>query len=233
VFHGLGRKASRIRDNAKALADSACLIVLAPLLDRERFPNWRYHRAGVVRNDEVQPRALWTGPIIEALIDWGRRFAGDADMPYYLFGHSAGGQFLSRLSAYSPPAGAARIVIANPSVHVLPDLLEPAPHGLGGVFSEADAQTRLQAYLAMPITIYLGDEDKGEKNLVKNAAAFRQGANRFDRGQYAFDAGENLARKMGWTFNWRLVIAPGVGHSSRGMLEAPNAALAFGIERSG
>jgi hypothetical protein len=228
VFHGLGRKASKIRNNAKTVADNACLIILAPLLDRDRFPNWRYHRAGVVRKGRVQPTDRWTGPIVDALIDWGRRWAGDPEMPYYLFGHSAGGQFLSRISAYSPPVGASRIVVANPSVHVLANLLERAPYGIGGVFSKNGALAHLRAYLALPLTIYLGEQDRGDKNLVINAAASRQGSNRLERGQFAFQLGMKSAEERGWQFNWRLVIASGVGHSSKNMLHAPEMLKALG-----
>lgn len=229
VFHGLGRKASNMRDNATALADRACLLVLAPLFDKERFPNWRYHRAGVVRKGRVQPTAEWTGSMVLALIDWGRRWSGDPAAPYILFGHSAGGQFLSRLSAYSPPEGAKRIVIANPSVHVLPSSEEPAPYGLGNVFASEEAEDRLKAYLALPITIYLGDQDTGEKNLVQKAAAQRQGTHRLERGLHVFRLAWELARERGWPLQWRLVTAPGVGHSSRDMLHAGAADNALGL----
>ncbi len=233
VFHGLGRKAENIRNNAISLADRACLLVLAPLFDRERFPNWRYHRAGVVRKGRVQPREDWTGPIVDALIAWGREWAGDPATPCILFGHSAGGQFLSRLSAYSPPEGVARIVIANPSAHVLPTFDEAAPYGFGGVYASVEAADRLRAYLTLPITIYLGDQDVGEKNLVKKPAARRQGTNRLERGLHVFRHAWQLAKKEGWRLNWRMVTATGVGHSSRDMLNAPKAEDALGlIDRS-
>jgi pimeloyl-ACP methyl ester carboxylesterase len=229
VFHGLKRKAENIRDNAIPLADRACLLVLAPLFDKERFPNWRYHRAGVVKKGRVQPKERWTRPIVDDLIAWGRQWAGDPAMPYILFGHSAGAQFLSRLSAYSPLADAARIVIANPSVHVLPLLTEAAPYGFGGSFERREAEALLKAYLALPITIYLGDQDAGEKNLVKKPAANRQGANRLERGLTVFRLAWELAKERGWRLNWRLVTVPGVGHSSKGMLTAATAEHALGL----
>ena len=232
IFHGLGRKAENIRDNAIPLADRNCLLVLAPLFDEDRFPNWRYHRAGVVRKERVQPKERWTAPIVSDLIIWGREWADDRTMPYLLFGHSAGAQFLSRLSAYSPPADAARIVIANPSVHVLPSLDEAAPYGFGRMGGRREAIGLMKAYLALPITIYLGDQDTGSKNLVKKPAANRQGANRLERGLNVFRLAWQLTRERGWQLNWRLVTAPGIGHSSRGMLSANAAEQAFGLADS-
>ena len=229
VFHGLGRKAENMRDNAIPLGDRACLLVVAPLFDKERFPNWRYHRAGVVKRGKVQPKDRWTAPIVDAVIAWGRRWSADPNLPTMLFGHSAGAQFLSRLAAYSPPKGAARIVIANPSAHVVPSLDEKPPYGFRG-FVEGDAgEALLQTYLALPITIYLGDQDTGEKNLVKKPEASRQGANRLERGLYAFRLAWELARERGWRLNWHLVTAAGIGHSSKGMLRHASAEHALGL----
>ncbi len=229
VFHGKGRKASNMRDNAIELAGRACLSVLAPLFDSERFPNWRYHRAGVLRKGDVQPEQHWTGTIVKELISWGRQWAGEPTMPYILFGHSAGAQFLSRLSAYAPLTDAERIVIANPSVYVLPSVDESVPYGFGDVVQPEEAEDRLRAYLTLPITIYLGDQDTSEKNLVKNAAARRQGLNRLERGLYVFRRAWDLAKQKGWRLNWRLATATGVGHSSKDMLRHLRAERALGL----
>ena len=229
VFHGKGRKASKMRDRARPLANSACLAVIAPLFDEEAFPNWRYHRAGITRKGKPQPRAEWTGTKVEALAEWGRVWLGDSDAPYYLFGHSAGGQFLSRTAAYTPPVNAAQIVIANPSVHVLPSLTETAPYGFDGIMDDDHGAGLLETYLSLPITIYVGSDDTGSKNLVTNAAAMRQGANRFERAVFVYEIASDLAKAKGWSFGWRLVIAKGVGHSSKRMLMAREIEQALGL----
>lgn len=147
----------------------------------------------------------------------------------YLFGHSAGGQLLSRICAYSPLSGAARIVIANPSVYVAPSLDEAAPYGFKDLFSAAEARTRLQVYLALPITIYLGQQDTNGRNLDKSDAAMRQGPSRLARGRLIYKSGLELARRNGWAFNWQLVEVPGTGHSSKGMLDADQCLEALGL----
>lgn len=60
LFDGLNRDASGMRDKAMLLARRVGLIVFAPLMQRDRFPKWRYHAAGVVRHGRTQPRAQWT-----------------------------------------------------------------------------------------------------------------------------------------------------------------------------
>jgi dienelactone hydrolase len=229
VFHGLNRKAEGARNGAEDAAEAACLIVFAPLLDKDRFPNWRYQRAGVVRAGLVQPREEWTAPIVESLVHWVRKQTNRPDTRIYMFGHSAGGQFLSRLFAYTPIADIDRIVIANPSVYVAPLLTEMAPYGFDGVFSEEEAERRVREYLALPITIYVGSEDTGRKNLVTNEAALRQGKDRLERGHRIFQLAKDVAAQRGWTLNWKLVEAPGVGHSSGGMMRVPEFYRALGL----
>lgn len=228
VFHGLNRKAQGVRNKAAQVAEKACLMVFAPLFDKDRFPNWRYHRAGVVHDGNIQPRSRWTEPIFRALLNRAKREIGQNTMPgTYLFGHSAGGQFLSRISAYSMPFDVDRIIIANPSVHVAPSLSEPAPYGFGELFEGNEGESRLRYYLGLPITIYMGQEDTRSKNLVVTKAANRQGANRLLRGRNIYHRAKQLADELNWSFNWRLVEAPGVGHSSRGMLQAPEMIIAL------
>jgi len=229
VFHGNGRGAASYRNSARPLADQVCFIVFSPLFDESRFPNWSYHRGGIVQDGTVLPREKWTVDLVEDLVEWARQEEGRPDAPYYLFGHSAGGQFLSRVGAFALPSDAERIVIANPSTQVLPSLDEMAPYGLGGVFDEDDGEARLRAYLQLPITIYLGLEDTGDEDLTNNSAANRQGKNRLERGEFVFRMGQSVARENGWEFGWRLVRVPGLGHSARDALRADQIDDALGL----
>lgn len=230
LFDGLKRDAEGIRDRAVALAERTGLVTFAPLMDRRRFPRWRYDLGGVIRDRGMAPRDDWTAPLLQRLVDWARQRAGAPKAPLYLFGHSAGGQMLSRVCAYSPLSGTQRIIVTNPSVYVAPTLDEPAPYGFGGAFPrKSETVARLQVYLALPMTIYLGRKDTGARYLAKSAAAMQQGANRLERGRFVFESGRKLAARKGWAFNWQLVEASGVGHSSRAMLDHPACALAFGF----
>jgi dienelactone hydrolase len=229
VFHGLSRAAASYRSSARDAADRYCMIVYAPLFDEDRFPNWKYHRGGIVRNDEVLPEREWTVTLVRDLVLWAREREGRPNAPLYLFGHSAGGQFLSRVAAFGPPLEASRIVIANPSTYVLPSTREPAPYGLGGIFSPSEAERRLRAYLERPVTIFLGDQDTGEKDLARGRSAERQGSNRLERGENTFRKAQEVAEANGWKFGWQLVRASGIAHSGREMLQADELRDAFGL----
>lgn len=228
VFHGTGRTADSYRNYAQEIADRACFVIYAPYFDRERFPNWSYHRGGVAQDGELLPEDEWTIEMVDDLIEWARLQEGQPDAPVFLFGHSAGGQFLSRLAAYSTPLDVERIVIANPSTYVLPNLEEEAPYGFG-LLPETTARERMKAYLAAPVTIFLGLEDTGDEDLTMTEAAQRQGENRLERGRRVFEEAQRVAEANGWPFNWRLVYVDDAGHSSRAMLSADEIFEALGF----
>jgi poly(3-hydroxybutyrate) depolymerase len=217
VFHGLHRNAESARKGAQKVADQLCMLVLAPLFDKERFPTWRYQRGGLIERRSVLPPAQWTVNWIPRIASWARQNEG-RNMPVTLAGHSAGAQFLSRVAAYSS-ISAHRMIVANPSTYVTASAETQAPFGFGGVFRNPDAE--LRAYLAKPVVIALGGEDTGEENLSTKREAMEQGENRLERGKNVFAAAERLARSRGWQFAWRLVIVEGVGHKARSMYTSP------------
>lgn len=231
VFHGLGRNAASYRNSARKLADQECMVVFAPLFDKDRFPSWRYQRGGIVYDERLLPREQWTTALVADLIAWGRQTESNPNAPYYLFGHSAGAQFLSRVAAFQPPPDASRIVIANPSTYVLPSTKEPVPYGLGGMYDPVEGEKRLKAYLELPLTIYLGEDDTGDEDLAQTSSARRQGENRLERGELTFESAKALAQAKGWNFRWRLVTAPGVGHTARGMLGTDKLTEVFDLKK--
>lgn len=89
----------------------------------------------------------------------------------------------------------------------------------------------LRAYLGRPITLLLGDEDTGSKNLADNDAAMQQGGARLERGRKTFAAAQAAARAHGWAFGWRLVEVPGVGHSACSMLGRDEATTVLSGDR--
>jgi alpha-beta hydrolase superfamily lysophospholipase len=225
VFHGVTRNARSYRDDARAIADRLCLLVVAPVFDKRAFPVWRYQRGGIVKDAVVQDAREWTGRVVLDLITWVRRQEG-RPLPYSLLGHSAGGQFLDRLAAFVPTE-AKRIVVANPGSYVFPSLQIDAPYGLGKVYSGTDGEAALRRYLEQPLTIYLGQGDTRDDERNDYPEALAQGASRYQRGLNAFNAAKMLAQARGWSFNWRLVELPGVGHNARKMFSAPQASEAL------
>ncbi len=227
VFHGQQRNAKEYRTYARSYAQDNCLIIIAPEFNKQQFPNWRYQRGGIIYKDKIIPPEQWTVNQVRKIIQWSQKNYNALDLPYYIFGHSAGGQFLSRLAAFAPPEDVKRIVIANASSYVSTEPDEDIPYGFNGLFSRAVTEKKLQAYLSLPITIYLGGRDTGSKSLHNHPAALRQGKNRLQRGINIFNQAKALAYKNSWLFNWCLVIAPDIAHSARQMLHSKHIKEAF------
>lgn len=229
VFPGYERNAGEYLRRARRVARSHGLTVFAPELDRERFPRARYQRAGVSAAAAEVDAERCMGLFVRRLVAWGRERQGRPDAPYLLFGHSAGAQMLVRVAAYCPLEAPARIVVANPSAYVAASLIDPRPYGFAGRGDLSAREDQLRAYVAQPLSIYLGTDDTGTELLDDSLHAQRQGPNRLERGRAVFDQAHRLAATRGWSFGWRLVLAPGVGHSSRGMLRAPQLDQAIAI----
>ncbi|MGO4388538.1 hypothetical protein AB4Y85_13470 [Microvirga sp. 2YAF29] len=226
VYHGNSRTAGNYRDYAIDLADLEGFVVAAPLFDKGRFSGHDYHRGGLINaSGDLKPPRQWTTRFVALLAEWARKEM-DSTLPYWCWGHSAGGQFLSRVAAFEQ-IEAERIIIANASTHVLPLLGsypdgEAVPFGMGGVYDGAKEQERLRAYLAAPITIYLGtdDDDPDDPELTMMPEAQRQGEQRKDRGERTFELGQSQAVALGCPFGWELVYAPKTKHSDFQMIHS-------------
>lgn len=220
LFDGMKRNAVKISRKAHLLSERHGLIVFAPQMSLEQFPNWRYEHAGVIRKRKLLPASSHTALFIQGLVDFTREVASTRSVRVHLFGHSAGGQLLSRASAYSSLSAVNSIVISNPSSYALPDRDVSVPFGFKDLLTSVCSRQRMREYLASPITIYLGLNDTGSINLSQSKGAVMQGANRLSRGRFVYKTAMQLAVENNWVFNWNLIEVAGVGHSSRAMLEA-------------
>lgn len=235
VFHGVDRNAEEYRDHARGLGDRHAAIVVAPEFDKERFPARKYQHGGLqrdVKTNAVTPREEWTWSLVPQIALEIRRREGRSDMPYYLIGHSAGGQFVGRLAGFVE-SDASRILVANPSSYLFPSQAVEFPYGFGGLPGDLSDEQRLRRYLAQPLTIYLGTKDnERDDDLDTSPEADQQGNTRLERGRKVFDAARRLAEEKGWEFRWTLVEAEDVGHDHRKMFDAPacDAAL-FGVRK--
>ena len=230
VFHGTLRNADEYRNDAEAMAERFGALVVAPKFDKERFPNRKYHRGGILNEDgTAAPKDEWTYPLIPVIARAIEKREGKR-LPYVLIGHSAGGQFLVRLVGFTD-AGATRIVAANPGSDLFPTRDQEFGYGFGKLPPSLSDDKTIRAYLARPLVLYLGTADNGhDEDLDESPEAMLQGPGRYQRGKAAFAYGQELAKRRGWKFGWRLVEAPEIGHDHEKMFDAPEAAAALGWE---
>lgn len=228
VFHGVLRNAEEYRDHAMVLGDRFGALIVAPLFDVEQFPKAKYQFGGIVADGRAVPAQQRTGEFVNRIAREVRRREGNETLPYALIGHSGGGQFLGRLAAFVA-TDAQRIVISNPSSYTLPTVEAEFPYGLGGLPAELQSEDLCRAYLAQPVTIYVGSRDVVRDEYFDDSArADRQGSSRLDRGQRTYDYARQLARRRGWPFHWKLVVAEGVEHDHEKMFNHSACAEALG-----
>ena len=144
VFHGTNRNAEEYRDWAKCIADRTGGIVATPLFSREDFPTDAYQMGGLMKKGKLQPEADWTWSLVPKVADELRKKAGRPDMPYYLIGHSAGGQFLIRMAGFVK-TDAVRIVASNPGSLLFPTEEMPVPYGFGELPKELGGEIGAEA----------------------------------------------------------------------------------------
>ncbi len=234
VIHGTLRNADEYRDHSIEMGDRFGALIVTPKFDSQRFPSRKFQFGGVLNADrQAADPSEWTYALLPKLANFIRDMEDVEDLPYYIIGHSAGGQFVVRMSAFQE-TGAARLVAANPGSELFPTRDLPFGYGFGDLPRELSDDAALQRYLAAPLTLYLGTADNGpDEYFDRSPNANAQGEGRYQRGLACFELAKSLAEERGWEFNWRLVEAEGVIHDHEQMLNHPNAAQAlFGEEPS-
>ncbi len=219
VMHGVARNADDYRDNWIDLAEKYGFAVYAPEFDNARFPKSAlYNLGGLTQSKDRAFDAI--EPLFEALKD--RRAA--TTKGYYLFGHSAGGQFVHRYVFFGKPKHMTLALAANSGWYTLPTTSYKYPYGLGGL---KKSRYDLDVMLRMPLIILLGDQDSdpNSRNLRHTPEADAQGLNRYDRGIYFLKLSNTLAKQRRLKSSWSYNIVPSVGHDNRGMAVAAAALI--------
>lgn len=228
VFHGTLRNADEYRADAEDLARKWGALVVAPKFDAARFPGRKYNYGGILNEDKTAaPKEEWTYAMVPKIVDAIRQKEGNPRLPYYLIGHSAGGQFLVRMAAFMQD-GATRIIAANPGSELFPTTDQQFGYGYGGLPPELSDEATIKRYLAQPLTILLGlKDDHPDEYFDDSPAAMAQGKSRVERGKNVFAYAKALAKKNNWPFNWRLGVVPDVGHDHKKMFDSFGFATAF------
>jgi len=215
VLHGLSRNASTYRDYWEIIADNYGLVIVAPEFSQTHWKGTAGYNLGDV---ESQPdREKWGFSAIEHLFDEVREGRTD----YRIFGHSAGGQFVTRMMLFRPDHRASIVVAANPGWYTMPEWrkdrqADAFPYSLVGA---KVGEPELRKALERRFVLMVGekDTDPEAKNLDNSDGAKKQGANRLERGENYFKAATTAARDLGVKMNWEFMEVPETAHSASKM----------------
>lgn len=219
VMHGANRDPARYRDEWVPVADALGLIIAAPEFDKARFAKSAKYNLGSMAQDG------WPNPVsafsaIEPLFDDLKVRLGSAQERYYIYGHSAGAQFVHRFLFANPDARVKMAFAANAGWYTMLSRGVEFPYGLkGSDFPGSPHKTALSA----PLVVLLGDRDTDRGGQLRTTPeADAQGFNRLQRGLLFFSHAATSAAQQDTKFAWRLSIVPGAGHS--------NGKMAWGVK---
>jgi dienelactone hydrolase len=225
VMHGMGRNAEEYRDQWIRYAEQFGAFLFVPEFSNNQYPDAAYAQGNIFDSSSRQIPGNRSGfALIEHLFDYVTVRAHNQSTDYYLYGHSAGGQFVHRMVMLKPDARIKRAVAANSGFYTLPRYVEEFPYGLNksGLASEI-----ITAAFGKELIIILGNQDtlEKQKSLNKSIGAMRQGKHRFARGMNFYKVAQEESGKAGIALAWKLQTVAGAGHSNSKMAGAAAQAL--------
>ena len=218
VQHGMSRNGAEYCEAWVPAAERHGLLIAAITFPKEAWPDAvTYNNGHVLAEDGgLRPRERWSQAILGRVFALLREAGVTRRDKTYLWGHSAGGQFVHRLLATQRHGIFEAAGAANSGWYSLPTLDRHYPDGLGGIGLTRDDVVRLLGY---PLVIFSGDQDIDgtAENFSRHEAAMAQGPNRFARAQFYIAHGHAEAAKLGVPCRWSRVVVPGIAHEGMRM----------------
>ena len=214
ILHGYGREADKALYASAVSAETFNFLLVVPEYSFELFPTWEEYNYG---NARKKPKELWTYFVNDRVFDFVKKLTMSRQEKYYLFGHSAGSQFVHRQLMVGASTLIEKAFAANAGEYAMPTIGEDSfPWSMSGLdLSKED----LRRFFSANLYVLLGEEDVIQDKYFARGAVFdKQGSNRFERGKNFYKTGKNEAGRLGFDFNWKLATVPHVGHSGLGML---------------
>ncbi|MCJ8270317.1 MAG: hypothetical protein MJK04_13060 [Psychrosphaera sp.] len=229
VLPGAGRSGRSYLRSWEKASEQHSLLVLSLKYDIKYYPEfWEYNIAGMVTDvklnaaeTEIVSHTAVKNPTDWIYSDFDRIFddvIGKLKMNakvYDMFGHSAGSQVLQRLTLFGLSDKVNRMLAANSGWYTMLDFEQPFPFGLKDAVVTKD---QVKAAFQAKLILYLGEQDNKNEtrgDLATGPYIDLQGDSRFTRGQHFFKHAKATAKKLGVTFNWKMVFVPGIGHSQK------------------
>ena len=214
ILHGYGRQAEELMYASAVSAETFNFLLVVPEYSFKLFPTWEEYNYG---NARKKPKEFWTYFVNDRIFHFVNGLIKSRQKKYYLFGHSAGSQFVHRQLMVGASNFVEIAFAANAGEYAMPTHSEiPFPWSMSGLDLSREDLKRLFSF---DLYVLLGEEDIiQDEAFPQGDFSNQQGNTRFERGKNFYKIGKNEAEKLGLDFNWQLVTVPHIGHSTLGML---------------
>ncbi|MCP6760435.1 MAG: hypothetical protein NHB32_17220 [Fischerella sp. CENA71] len=214
AMHGKKRNAQDYRNDWKSIYNNNNnehnnFILLAPQFEQKWFPKAAGYNLGNMFTEDLNilnPRNKWAFTEIENIFTFVKRSTQVKANNYYIYGHSAGAQFVHRMVIFMPDAHLEKAVAAEAGSYIIPDENSEYPCGLKKLTGESLPSVNLKKAFTIPMTIILGTKDNKVLSSEHDsyACAAQQGNNRLARGEYFYNQVKNITHQRKEDFNWTL-----------------------------
>ena len=212
VLHGEQRNAEDYRNDWRKIyhnINNPNLIVLAPKFKQKWFPKTAGYNLGNLFTENLEtlkPQNQWAFTQIEKIFELLKKTNKIEASNYYLYGHSAGAQFVHRLIIFTPNAHIKKAIAAEAGSYTIPTQNINYPCGLGTKTGEQLPFVDLKTTFQIPMTILLGKKDN--RSLSSQHDTYKcdtqQGANRLERGEYFYKQAKSISNSRNEVFNWTI-----------------------------
>lgn len=221
VMTGARRNAVLNRDIWADKADEHGFIVLVPHFSSEEYRGAsRYNLGNMVDSStrRPNPREEWAFSVIEPLFEEVATTLDSERESYYLFGHSAGCQFVHRLLIFVPESRTEAAICSAAGWWTLPDDDVAWPYGLKNAPVDIPPE-QLERYYELPMLIVVGegDSDPHHSMLRRSSRAMDQGEHRLERARHYFQVVQQQAERNERPLRWEFFTIPDANHGSRRM----------------
>lgn len=220
VFHGMSRNADDYRDYWISSAEKYGFMIFCPEFTKELFPSDsdsdnQYNLGRMITSGVLNPKDEWTFSIVNPIFDRIKLATGNTSESFYMFGHSAGSQFVHRSLTFMPEIKAEIAVAANAGWYTMPDTTVIYPYGLKDSYIESE---NIPLLLERKVIVLLGTADTlRTSSLRQSELADEQGLTRFERGHFYYNWASAYASDKDLDFGWSLIEVPDVDHSGSRM----------------
>ena len=208
-MHGADRKVDHIIKEVAEGVEKYNLLLILPEYSEQLFPKIESYQYGNVR---TKPKELWTYYVNDRIFKLVKRITGSQQKKYYIWGNSAGAQFVHRQLIVGAYNLVEKAFASNAGVYTMPTYgTDPYPFSLKGLdLTDED----LRQIFSLNFFILLGEDDIIQDSYFPmNEAAMQQGSNRLERGKEFYSIAEREAQRLNVDLNWKLITIPGCGHN--------------------